>query len=119
MFTIHLTKKNMKTIKILILTACLGTATSCSYSFSQKWRTTKSMEIANSEIHQHPLIADLIVQDSKSMGTATSLKDVSLENLKQEAIADALKKTSSDVLIEPRFETEITNSRNMVSSTLR
>jgi hypothetical protein len=107
----------MKITKLLFVLATAVSVSSCSYSFSQKSRTTKSMDIAGSEIHQHPMIADLIVQDSKVVGTSTGLRDVSVESVNQDAIADALKKTGADVLVEPRFETEITSSR-IVSSVI-
>jgi hypothetical protein len=67
-------------------------------------RTSKTMDIHGAGVIQKPVIADLDVQDKKATGTAVGASKKKLDFLKKQAIADALKKTNADVLIEPSFE---------------
>ncbi len=71
-----------------------------------KTSTSKSLDIYGSGVIQKPVVADLNVVQTKVTGFAKETASQSVESIKQKAVADALKKSSSDVLIEPKFETE-------------
>ena len=71
-----------------------------------KTSTSKSLDIYGSGVIQKPVVADLNVVQTKVTGFAKETASQSVESVKQKAVADALKKSSADVLIEPKFETE-------------
>jgi len=68
--------------------------------------TAKTMDIYGSGVIHKPVVVDLTVKDIKVTGTATSKSGLTVEQVKNMAVADALKKAVADVLIEPKFETE-------------
>ena len=82
--------------------------TSCSVL---KTNTSKTMDIYGAGVIQMPILVDLDVQPVKVSGTAYATKGISMENVKQDAVADALKKANADVLVEPKFETKTTGGR--------
>ena len=99
----------MKTIIISIgLTFLLA---SCAV---QKSTTVKTMDVIGGGIIQTPVIVDLDVKPTKVTGTSNGKSDVPLENVKQAAVADAVKNANADVLVEPRFETSLTSSNKTV-----
>lgn len=79
-----------------------------------KTTTTKTMDVSGGGIIQTPVIVDLDVKPNKVSGTATGKKEVPIENVRQSAIADAVKSANADVLVEPRFETTITSSNKTI-----
>lgn len=82
--------------------------TSCSVS---RTSTSKTMGIYGSGVIHKPVLVDLDVQQTKVTGTATADKGSSMEEVKQNAVANALKNANADVLIEPTFETETSGGR--------
>jgi hypothetical protein len=71
-----------------------------------KTYTTKTHEIYGSGVIQKPVIVDLEVNEFKVTGTATEKSGKGLYEIKNLAVANALKKAGADVLVEPQFETE-------------
>ncbi len=78
-------------------------AASCSTTTTM---TSKRMDIYGSGVIQHPVVAELDVKDIKVTGNAQSSSTSSVADVRNNAIADALKNANADVLIEPVFETE-------------
>jgi hypothetical protein len=94
----------MKRKNLLLLTLVIFAA-SCTTTSTI---TTKQMDIYGSGIIQYPVVADLEVSEHKVTGTAQANRGHSLEAIRNNAVADALKKADADVLIEPVFES-VTN----------
>ena len=84
-----------------ILTSCTVLKTS----------TSKTMDIYGAGVIQKPVLVDLDVKEIKVTGTATARSGTSLEIVKQDAVANALKTANADVLVEPKFETATTSER--------
>lgn len=82
-----------------------------------KTRSAKVADIYSGGIIQKPVIADLDVKDTKVIGTAEARAEVPFSTIKVNAVADALKKASADVLVEPIFESEKANGRTTVTVT--
>jgi hypothetical protein len=95
----------MRTILLISLVALL--AASCT---TTKSTTTKSMDIYGSGVIQHPVIAELRVDKKKVTGMARSAGGQNVQTVKNNAIADALKTSGADILVEPIFETETSGS---------
>ena len=95
----------MKTLhRILFLLFIVFLAASCS---TTRTMTAKRMDIYGSGVIQHPVVADLEVSDVKVTATArSSSQNMSVRDVRNNAIANALKQANADVLIEPVFETE-------------
>lgn len=95
---------------------CLGlllTFSSCkSYS-----KTTVTSDIQGPTVIQKPVIADLDVQPTRVIGTATGKGASAIDELKQQALSDALMKSNADVLIEPRYEISSKFNRSTVNVT--
>lgn len=79
---------------ILVLSACKSTS-----------HTSVSSDVQGPTVIQKPVIADLDVSEKRVEGKA-SAKGSTLGEVKELAIYDALEKSNSDVLIEPRFDIE-------------
>ena len=90
-----------------------------SCSSVQKTSTAKSMNIYGMGVMHIPVLADLEVSETKITGTKTGSSTSSLDELKAEAIAAALKTSNADVLIEPAFQIETDRSRITVVVTGR
>ena len=84
-----------------------------------KTNTAKTMDIYGAGVIQNPVVVDLDVKQTKVSGTAMSTagKAVSIENIKNEAVSNALKTAKADVLVEPIFETTTTNGHTSVTVT--
>ncbi|MEI7525438.1 MAG: hypothetical protein WCJ95_13955 [Mariniphaga sp.] len=101
--------------QILFFTVLLAAIlTSCSIV---KTNTSKTMDIYGAGVIHKPVIVDLEVKEVRVTGTATLLKGVSLEPVKQEAVADALRRAGADVLVEPKFETKTSGGRTTATVT--
>ena len=81
---------------------------SCTVS---KTTTSKTMDIYGPGVLQKPIVVDIDVKETKVTGTATSSSNENLEYVKQAAVADALEKSNSDVLVEPKFKTQTSNGK--------
>ena len=80
----------------------------------------QTMGFVNTGIVQNPLIADLDVVGSRVEGTAEGdgRTRITLENLMNYAVKDALSKRNADVLIDPRFEVSaVSDSLTIVNVT--
>jgi len=101
---------------LVIACSCFVMA-SCSVSKS-KSSTIKTIDIDLTGIVQKPVIVDLDVKENKVSGVATeNTEAVNINIVKQEAIADAVKKANADILVEPMFTTETVGSKITVTVT--
>lgn len=66
--------------------------------------TTVATDIKGPTVIQKPVVADLDVKESRVTGSATAKRSITETEIKQMAVYDALKKSNSDVLVEPRYE---------------
>jgi len=64
----------------------------------------RTMTIAEVGITHKPVIADLIVSETKVTGTASARESVGVQAVRDRAIENALRPLNADVLIEPKFE---------------
>ena len=103
-------KKQIFFITVLALTIL----TSCSVV---KTNTSKTLDIYGAGVLHKPVSVDLEVKEIRVTGMATLTKGVSLEPVKQEAVADALRKSGADVLVEPKFETKTSGGRTTATVT--
>lgn len=69
------------------------------------------MDIYGAGVIHKPVLVDLDVKQTKVTGTATFAEGSSLEIVKQTAVADAIKKSAADILVEPTFSTETSGTR--------
>ncbi len=100
----------MKT-QIFLFLSLIVVLSSCS---SLKTNTAKSMDIYGAGVIQKPVIADLLVKETKITGFATG---TGVENVKSMAIANAINKANVDVLIEPMYEITTTSGKTTVTVT--
>ena len=103
-------KNNILLVAILVTTLL----TSCAV---YKSKTSKTIDIYGSGVIHKPVLVDLDVRGRKASGIANEKKHLSLETIKQNAIANLLKNEDADVLVEPIFETEIYRSNITVTVT--
>ncbi len=66
--------------------------------------TTVAADIKGPTVIQKPVVVDLEVKEVRVNGTATAKRSTPEAEIKQMAVADALKKANADVLIEARYE---------------
>ncbi len=102
------------TTKFLSFALILIVLSSCA---TRKTITSKSAEINGPTIIQKPVIADLDVEEKKVSGVVVGKVKTPINQLKQLAIADALKKADADVLVEPRFEIDFEKTKTTVTVT--
>jgi hypothetical protein len=88
-----------------------------SCSSMQKTSTAKTMDIYGGGVLHFPVVADLDIRETKTSGSKAGTTSTSLDLLKVEAIAAALKAANADVLIEPSYQIETEGSRVTVSVT--
>lgn len=91
-----------------------ATLFSCSVT---KTNTSKTMDIYGAGVIQRPVIAELEVKEIKVTGTASTNQKISIDQIKQDAVADALKKANADVLIEPKYSTETIGNKTTATVT--
>ncbi|GAB4281663.1 MAG: hypothetical protein Kow0068_06180 [Marinilabiliales bacterium] len=92
--------RNMK--KLFIFSTLITLLSSCSV---MKTSTSKALDIYGAGVIQIPVVVDLEVSEKKVTGSSEGYSS-NIESIKQDAIADALKSSNADVLVEPKFETE-------------
>ena len=102
----------MKKQIVLLAVAALFFASSCEVI---KTKTTKTADIYGAGVIQKPVVADLVVQQTKVTGVSAGKPGAPYEVVKQEAIANAISKSNADVLVEPQFETETSGSITTVT----
>lgn len=104
-----------QTIKFVLVVASAALLQSCT-SLS-KFSSAKTIDIAAS-VNQKPTLADLDVKENKVSGTASyKSSEKSFEAIRLEAVANALKSVNADILVEPKFDTEIKSSTITISVT--
>jgi hypothetical protein len=86
---------------LLFVVLALVSLESCSV---QKSVTAKSMDIYGSGVMHKPVIADLDVSSTKVKGTYDVVSGTLFEAAKNEAIAQLLKESNADVIVEPKYE---------------
>lgn len=102
-----------KTINLAIVLLSIVLLQSCT-SIS-KYSSGKTIDIA-ATVNQKPTLADLEVKENKVTGTASyKTKEKGIEAIKQEAVSNALKSVNADILVEPKFDTVITNSTTTIT----
>ncbi|MBI2258552.1 MAG: hypothetical protein HYU67_06590 [Flavobacteriia bacterium] len=69
-----------------------------------KTRTLKTMKIIDTGVIQKQVLVDLIIDENKVTGESIEERGVEIEIAKTNAIYNAMKKSNSDVIIEPIFE---------------
>jgi hypothetical protein len=102
----------MKTI--LTLSFALVVA-SCSVTRQTKTqKSAKYLEVNQPGVYSVPLVADLKVIEEKAAGKSSGRLTPGapdntpvIEGIKVQAVADALKKSKADVLVEPNFTVEV------------
>ena len=95
------------TIKMVIAVLSASLLQSC--TTVSKFSSGKTIDIA-ATIKQKPTVTDLEVKENKVTGTASyKSTEKSIEAIKQEVVANALKSVNADILVEPKFETVIKN----------
>lgn len=87
---------------------------SCS---AYRMKTVKTTDIANTGVIQTPVMVDLDVSETKVSATVTSEPGQSIEDVKNSAVAAALKTVGADVLVEPVFEIEKVGGKTTVTVT--
>ena len=107
----YLSLRNFTILLVITITNTLACST------SHKIVTTKSIDIYGSGVIQQPIVAEMQVSTNKVTGRAASNRNISLNQLKQNALADALNRSRADVIVEPIFET--VRDRNRISATVR
>ena len=65
--------------------------------------TSKRLDVDGTGIIQAPLVVDLDVKEQKTQGSASGA-DGSVEALKEQAVADATRKSHADMLVEPSYD---------------
>ena len=96
---------NLKPFALSVLASVLASCT-----VMNKVESAKTLEIYGPGVIQNPVVADLEVRETKVTGTATGFNSA-LVTVKNMALADAIRKSSADVLVEPSFELETKGSK--------
>lgn len=104
----------MKISTSLVLFGTLAIAVaSCT---SKKTSTVKATDIYGIGVIQYPVVVDLDVKQEKVSGEiAWKGGGATLDNLKEMAMTDAIKKSNSDVLVDPRYDIVIKGRKKNVS----
>jgi DNA/RNA endonuclease YhcR with UshA esterase domain len=79
--------------------------------------TTKTTDIYGSGVIQKPVLVDMDVKDEKVSATINARGKKVSDDLKNQVLAEAIKKSNADVLVEPRFETDIKGRKMTVTVT--
>jgi hypothetical protein len=109
-----MTNKLILSITFFSLILFLNSCSSTKYSYS----SIKTVDVGSSGIIQKPLVVDLDVKAQKVSGNAsTSNSNLTEEEVKRIALADALQKANADILVEPRYEVNIEDGNMRVSVT--
>lgn len=77
--------------------------------------TSKTMDIYGSGVIQKPVVVELEVKETKIVGSVVASSTSSPVQMKNDAVAQAIKKASADVLVEPKFESETLKGKTTVT----
>ena len=79
--------------------------------------TTKTTDIYGSGVIQKPVLVDMDVKEEKVSATINARGKKVSDDIKNQVLAEAIKKSNADVLVEPRFETDIKGRKMTVTVT--
>jgi hypothetical protein len=99
--------------KYIILTATAATIAFTSCTPALKSTSSRTREV-NGSILQTPVLADLEVSQTKVTGTA-SYSGQPVDYVKGMAVADALKNSNADELVEPSYDVETVGTQIKVT----
>lgn len=105
--------KIMKHINLVIALSILFIA-SCT---TQHAITTKTTDIYGAGVMQKPVLVDMDVKEEKVTATINARGKKVSDDIKNQVLAEAIKKSNADVLVEPRFETDIKGRKMTVTVT--
>jgi len=103
----------MKHINLIITLSILFLA-SCT---TQHAITTKTTDIYGTGVIQKPVLVDMDVKEEKVTATINARGKKVNDDLKNQVLAEAIKKSNADVLVEPRFETDVKGRKITVTVT--
>ncbi|MFM7015812.1 MAG: hypothetical protein ACKOX3_05720 [Bacteroidota bacterium] len=98
----------------LIVAMSIALMTSCT---TQHSITTKTTDIYGAGVIQKPVLVDMDVKEEKVTATITARGKKVNDDLKNNALAEAIKNSKADVLVEPRFETDIKGRKITITVT--
>ena len=99
-------------MKNTVLFTALITVLFTSCTVVTKTTTAKTTDIYGAGVIHKPVLVDLEVKEAKVTGTATNAGNMSKtsDQLKIDAINNAIKNANADVLVEPKFDIEMKGS---------
>ena len=100
-----------KIIKLIVISALM---TSCIIKKTET-ATTKTLDINGAAVIQKPTIVDLDVNGAKVSGRAVAKFGENIEDVKLLLVAEVLRKSNADVLVEPRYAFETVNNETTIS----
>ena len=104
-----------QTIHLAIAVVSAALLQSC--TSVSKFSSAKTLDVT-AVVNQKPTLADLDIKDKKVTGTASyKITQKGIDAIKQEAVANALKSVNADILVEPKFDTEVNNSTITITVT--
>ena len=100
--------------KIIYLIVIFAFMTSCIMKKTET-ATTKTLDINGAAVIQKPTIVDLDVNGAKVSGRAVAKFGENIEDVKLLLVAEVLRKSNADVLVEPRYAFETVNNETTIS----
>ena len=98
----------------LLLAIALLLLASCT---TQHSITTTSTDIYGTGVVQKLVVAEMEVKEEKISATINARGNKITDDLKNQALAEAIKKSNADLLVEPQFETDIKGRKITVTVT--
>ena len=99
----------MKKVMFILIALSL---ISCS---TTKSGTAKTMDIVGAGVIHKPIVADLVVNPTKTSKTVELKNVLSLDNAKNEVVSELLKERNADLLVEPTFESKTKNGKTQLT----
>ena len=100
--------------KIIYLIVIFAFMTSCIMKKTET-ATTKTLDINGAGVILKPTIVDLDVNGAKVSGRAVAKFGENIEDVKILLVAEVLRKSNADVLVEPRYAFETVNNETTIS----
>ncbi len=91
---------------VFIMTSCMSTNSN----------SARTMEITKTGVIQNTVIVDLDIKQEKVTGVATG-KVTATASIKIDAVANALRPTNADILVEPSYNTVTSGSNITITVT--
>ncbi len=115
----------MRSIRIVLAIALVAILSACSVS-TMHTASPNTNDVYETTIFHSPMIADLEVQEQKiteeyecKISWSATDTDKEIEGLKNYATAEALRKSSADILIEATYEIHISPERSHNSNIIK